>query len=194
VNNPAKVVNGGFGADVGFQAEADRASLTPERLPSVLLEAEAPSKILSQVESLLVANCPVEEADWLPSADILEDSEEYLIKLDLPAVKWGDIQIKVESNGLMISGDRAKPWQESRRYLRLERPAGHFERRFPLPGDASRIDISAEFAESVLEVHVRKERPFLRTTTATERPASSNELGVVSSCSRQNSHVARSLA
>jgi HSP20 family molecular chaperone IbpA len=111
-----------------------------------------------------------EEADWFPPVDILEDAEEYLFKIDLPEVKPEGIQVAVEGDGLVISGERPQPWQDDRKHLRVERPHGYFERRFSLPDDAGRGEISTLFAESVLEVHVRKVSPSLPTPAPTNAP------------------------
>ncbi len=111
------------------------------------------------------------EADWFPPVDILEDAEEYLFKIDLPEMKPEDIRVVVERDGLFISGERPKPGQENKTCLRVERPHGYFERRFALPDDASREEINSVFKESVLEVHMRKVRPFAQNpATANTQP------------------------
>jgi len=99
------------------------------------------------------------EADWFPPVDILEDADEYLFKIDLPAVKPEAIRVVVERDGLFISGERPEPGQEDKKCLRVERPHGYFERRFALPEDASRAEIDSVFEEAVLELRVRKVRP-----------------------------------
>lgn len=99
------------------------------------------------------------EADWFPPVDILEDADEYLFRIDLPDVRPEDIRVAVERDGLSISGKRPNPWQENRKYLRVERPGGYFERCFALPDDASRVEIDSVFNQSVLELHVRKVSP-----------------------------------
>ena len=102
------------------------------------------------------------DADWFPAVDISENGEEYLFEIDLPATKPEDIQVVVEEDGLYISGERPQPWQENKKWLRVERPHGRFERRFVLPDDASRVEISSAFSGDVLELHVRKVKPAVR--------------------------------
>ncbi len=96
------------------------------------------------------------DADWFPPVDILEDAQEYLFKIDLPEVKPEAINVFVEEDKLVISGERAASPQENRQCLRIERPYGHFERRFVLPEDANREAIEPLFSECVLELHVHK--------------------------------------
>jgi HSP20 family protein len=123
-------------------------------------------RLLAQLATLPAYQRCNEEAAWFPPVDILEDAEEYLFKIDLPAVKREDLRVVVERDTLVISGERPKPWEDSRKYLRVERPAGYFERRFALPDDASRVEIGSVFAGSVLEVHVRKANPVMQDPLA----------------------------
>jgi HSP20 family protein len=110
------------------------------------------------------------EADWFPPVDILEDAEEYLFRVDLPETQAEDIRIVVERDGLFISGERPEPWRRDKTCLRVERPHGHFERRFALPDDASRTEIDSAMTDSVLEVRVRKVRPLVEPPSADTPP------------------------
>jgi HSP20 family protein len=105
------------------------------------------------------------EADWFPAVDILEDADEYLFRVDLPELDPEAIQVTVEGGGLLVSGQRPEPGTDAKRFLRIERPHGYFERRFELPEDASRHDIDSTLERGVLELHVRKVR------VAAEEPA-----------------------
>jgi len=98
------------------------------------------------------------EADWFPPVDILEDAEEYLFRIDLPEMNPADVRVAVEGDGLLISGERPNPEMAAKACLRIERPHGHFARRFALPDDASREEIASALERGVLELHVRKAR------------------------------------
>ncbi len=113
-------------------------------------------RLLTQLATIPAYQHSHNGADWFPPVDIVEDAEEYLFKVDLPEVKPENLQVAVEEDELVISGERANPWQGERKLLRLERPHGYFVRRFALPDDASKENVSTLFAESVLEVRVRK--------------------------------------
>ena len=127
-------------------------------------------RLLAQLATIPACQKSTAEADWFPPVDILEDAEEYLFKIDLPEVKPENLQVAVEGDELVISGERPNPWQDDRKHLRVERPHGYFERRFALPDDASTVDISTLFAESVLEMHVRKLSPSLPTPVPANAP------------------------
>lgn len=110
-------------------------------------------------------------ANWFPPVDILEDTEAYLFRIDLPDVKAEDIQVTVEGAALIISGERPKPEPGNMKYLRTERPHGYFERRFELPADASIEEIDSGFSEFVLELRVPKAGPLApRLATAETEP------------------------
>jgi len=113
-------------------------------------------RLLAQLEAIPASQMPINGSDWFPPVDIVEEAEEYLFKMDLPEVTPDNLQVAVEADELVISGERANPWQRERKVLRVERPHGYFVRRFALPADAEPRDINTLFAESVLEIRVRK--------------------------------------
>ncbi len=116
--------------------------------------------LLAPLATIPACQRPHPEADWFPSVDIIEDEQEYLFKIDLPEVKLEEVRVVVERDGLYISGQRQLTVQNGKKYLRVERPHGYFERRFALPDDASRVHIDSEFRDNVLELHARKVRPI----------------------------------
>ncbi len=127
-------------------------------------------RLLTQLAMIPACQVRNDGADWFPPVDILEDAEEYLFKIDLPEVKPENLEVAVEDDGLVISGERANPWQGEKKPLRVERPYGYFVRRFVLPEDANQSQITTLFAESVLEVHVRKVSAQNRAPAPTNAP------------------------
>jgi HSP20 family protein len=96
-------------------------------------------------------------ADWSPQVDITEDDKEYLIKTDLPEMKKEEIKVNVEDGVLSISGERKTEKEEkNKKFHRIERSYGTFERSFTLPDDADGAKVVAEFKEGVLKVHLPK--------------------------------------
>jgi len=99
-------------------------------------------------------------ADWSPLVDITEDDHEYLFKADLPEMKKDDVKVTIENGILYISGERrAEKEEKKRKFHRLERFFGTFERTFTVPEDADATKIRAEFRDGVLQVHLPK-RPM----------------------------------
>ncbi len=127
-------------------------------------------RLLTQLAAIPARQTPSDGADWFPPVDIAEDGEEYLFKIDLPEVNPDNLRVSVEEDDLVICGERANPWQGERKLLRVERPHGYFSRRFALPDDANPREINTLFAESVLEVRVRKLGSRTRPPAPTSAP------------------------
>ena len=95
--------------------------------------------------------------EWAPLVDIAEDDKEYLIKVELPEVQKDDVKVTVESGTLTISGERkAEKEEKGRKFHRVERYYGRFERSFSIPDGATADDVKAEFKDGVLRVHLAK--------------------------------------
>lgn len=86
---------------------------------------------------------------WLPSVDVREEENRYLVQVDLPGVESKDIEITAEKGVLTIKGERK----------REERVAGTFLRRFTLPKTAQADAITAKQTNGVLEVNIPKLAP-----------------------------------
>jgi HSP20 family protein len=96
-------------------------------------------------------------AQWSPLVDITEDEKEYLIKAELPDIKKEDVRLTVENDVLAISGERKFEKEEKgRKYHRIERAYGSFVRRFSLSEDADARNVTADFKNGVLQVHLPK--------------------------------------
>jgi HSP20 family protein len=100
---------------------------------------------------------PMTSAEWSPLVDITEDDKEYLVKAEIPEVKKEDLKVKVEDGTLSITGERRSEKEEKgKKFHRIERAYGSFERSFTLPDDADATKVSSDFKEGVLKVHLPK--------------------------------------
>lgn len=97
-------------------------------------------------------------AEWAPLVDIIEDEKEYLIKAELPEIRKEDVKVRVENGVLTIAGERSYEKEaKDRKYHRIERAYGSFERSFTVPEDADASKVNAEFKDGVLKVHLAKD-------------------------------------
>lgn len=97
--------------------------------------------------------------EWSPLVDISEDENKYLIKAELPEVRKEDVKVTAEGGMLTIMGERKFAKEENgKRYHRVERAYGSFGRTFSLPDDVSPGNVSAEFKDGVLTVHLVKDQ------------------------------------
>lgn len=96
-------------------------------------------------------------SEWTPLVDVAEDDKEYTIKADLPDVRKEDVHVTIQDGSLRITGERKFEKEEKgRRYHRIERSYGTFERTFVLPEGAKSEQIKAEFKDGTLRVHLPK--------------------------------------
>ena len=99
----------------------------------------------------------MELAEWRPLADITEDEQGYLVKLELPGMKREEVKVSMESGVLTVSGERKLEKEEKgKKFHRVERAYGSFSRSFVIPEDVVTDKIDAQFKEGVLEVHLPK--------------------------------------
>lgn len=100
-------------------------------------------------------------SQWGPSMDISESENEWCIEADLPGVNKDDVHVEVRNQHLIIKAETRQPAEaeekgEGRRYYRRERRYGYFERVLPLPENVDEEQISCDFTNGVLAVHVPK--------------------------------------
>ncbi|WP_395730606.1 Hsp20/alpha crystallin family protein [Prosthecobacter sp.] len=97
-------------------------------------------------------------SQWTPLVDIIEDSNEYLVKAELPELKKEEVKVSVENGELTISGERKSEKEEKdKKFHRIERSYGSFIRSFTLPESVNADKVSAEFKDGVLSVHLPKD-------------------------------------
>ena len=96
-------------------------------------------------------------AQWAPLVDISEDEKEYLVKAELPEVKKDEVKVSVQNDVLSITGERKYEKEEKNKKVhRIERAYGSFARTFTVPEDADAEQVSAEFKDGILQVHLPK--------------------------------------
>ena len=96
-------------------------------------------------------------ADWAPAVDVQETDSEYLVKADLPEVKKEDVTVEIVDGTLNVRGERHKEKEEKgKRFHRIERSYGRFERRLAVPAGVDAQKVAAEFKDGVLRVHLPK--------------------------------------
>jgi HSP20 family protein len=95
--------------------------------------------------------------DWAPSVDIIESSEDFQIKAELPEVKKEDVKVSVDGGVLRIEGERKQEKEEKgKKYHRTERSYGSFLRTFTLPDNVDESKIAASFKDGVLNIRLQK--------------------------------------
>jgi HSP20 family protein len=94
-------------------------------------------------------------AAWVPSADVTETDDAYVVEVELPGVKREDINVEVNGNELAVTGE-IKQRERVGLFRRRTRRVGEFEYRVVLPGDLDDDGVEATLAEGVLTIRVPK--------------------------------------
>ena len=94
---------------------------------------------------------------WVPSMDLVETDEHFVLRADLPGMSEEDIKIEFEDGTLTVSGERkAEHESKSEGYYRVERAFGSFSRSLTLPQGIDPEAVTASFDRGVLEVRIPK--------------------------------------
>jgi HSP20 family protein len=94
---------------------------------------------------------------WVPALDVWETENEVVYAVDLPGISEDQISVELDDGALTISAERERAQEESdERFYRYERRYGTFSRTVGVPQGISEGDISADYKNGVLEVHVKK--------------------------------------
>jgi HSP20 family protein len=93
----------------------------------------------------------------LPTVDVHEEPERYVVRADLPGVQPADIQVTADQGVLSIRAERRVERRDGAAGNgRTERVAGTFVRRFTLPQDVDAEAIGARCTHGVLELSIPK--------------------------------------
>ena len=93
----------------------------------------------------------------MPRADVFEQNGNIVVKAELPGIKVEDIDLTIDSGDLVIRATRESETEvKEEDYYRMERTAGSFYRRLPLPDGVMAEQIAAECKNGVLTVTIPK--------------------------------------
>jgi HSP20 family protein len=97
--------------------------------------------------------------DFMPTIDVEETKDAYVVNADLPGLDKDKIQITVRENILTIRGVResaSESRDEAGGIYAQERSYGSFSRSVELPGAVDETAIKAEYANGVLKIRLPK--------------------------------------
>ena len=99
-------------------------------------------------------------AEWIPVMDVIENAEEYIVRLEVPGFHKENLDINLTGVMLTITGKREiAPEIEGEGYLVRERAIGKFTRTIRLPVPVAEKNVKAEYQDGLLVVHLPKETP-----------------------------------
>jgi HSP20 family protein len=98
-----------------------------------------------------------EGISWMPSLDLYETEDKFVVKAEIPGVPQEDISVSISDHMLTIEGER-KEEKESKegKSLRVERVYGKFIRSMELPSNVDTSKIQANYTNGILELSLPK--------------------------------------
>ena len=84
-----------------------------------------------------------------PVVDILEADEHVEIRAEIPGLSEQDVQVSVTDDVLTLKGEKTQESEDTttKKYHRVERSYGRFQRSFTLPANLNPEAIKAKFTE-----------------------------------------------
>jgi len=96
----------------------------------------------------------------VPVVDLEDREKEFILKAEMPGFKKGDIEIDVQDNSLVITGEVGWKYDKKERdYICKERACKTFYREVDLPEEIKVDEVSASLNEGVLEITLPKKVP-----------------------------------
>lgn len=94
-------------------------------------------------------------AGFFPKVDVASDDEQYIITLEAAGLSDDDVEISLQDKRLIVSGEKKdEKTERDRRYYRIERSYGSFQRVLALPDDANAEDAKASMNHGVLKITI----------------------------------------
>lgn len=108
-------------------------------------------------------------SDFSPRIDVSESDTQYTVVAELPGMDEKDIQLTLEQDALVISGEKkAESEEKGKNFHRIERSFGSFSRVVPLPAAVDAEKVNAEFKKGVLTITLPKPASAIKPTRKIE--------------------------
>jgi HSP20 family protein len=94
---------------------------------------------------------------WVPTVDVWETENELVYAFDLPGIPEDKISVELDEGALTVSAERERSGGlKQDGFHRFERRFGTFTRTIGVPQGTTDSDVSADYENGVLEIHVKK--------------------------------------
>ena len=94
---------------------------------------------------------------WVPPMDVVETDNEILCHIEVPGLKPEDIEVRVQDNTVVITGEKKyETNQHNGGFRSIERRYGRFERSITLPRTVEAGNVRARHEHGVLTIVLPK--------------------------------------
>jgi HSP20 family protein len=96
----------------------------------------------------------------VPAVDLEDQGKDFLLKAEMPGFKKDDIEIDVQDDVIVITGEAGWKYDRKERdYICKERACKTFYREVDLPEEIKVDEVSANLSDGVLEITLPKKTP-----------------------------------
>jgi len=132
-----------------------------KRKELIMTTAQTATATSKNPDALATARLPSErprysDSTLTPPVDVVEDDGGITLYADLPGVPRDKLTLNVESDTLTIEGESALPVPDGLQSSHTEVGLARFRRLFTLSKELDTEQVSAEFSQGVLRLHVPK--------------------------------------
>ena len=93
----------------------------------------------------------------IPPLDLTETESTVEVRVDVPGIKPGELDIQLTGNTLAINGERKEEYEDKGRTVyRVERRNGSFSRTITLPCTVKEEPVDAQYRDGVLTITLQK--------------------------------------
>jgi HSP20 family protein len=94
------------------------------------------------------------------SCDVIDEGNQFRVKMDVPGVKKNEIKLEVADNSLVVSAEHKEESEEKKKnYLRKERSHVSYYRTLPLSENVVSGNVKAKLIDGVLDITLPKSKP-----------------------------------
>jgi len=99
-------------------------------------------------------------AEWIPVLDVVENANEYIVRLEIPGVHRENLDLNLTGQVLTITGKREAVTEATNEtFLVKERVYGKFVRTLRFPAPVAENKLTATYENGMLIVHLPKATP-----------------------------------
>jgi HSP20 family protein len=104
------------------------------------------------------------DIEWMPSVNVLEKPEVYLVTAELPGMEKDDVQVDLSGDVLTIKGERrSEEVSEDDHYRITECSFGKFQRSLTFPNALATDGVDAEMHNGILKIKLKKSKAVAPT-------------------------------
>jgi len=98
-----------------------------------------------------------EDRFWAPAIDVAENDQEVTVRAEVPGISPDDLEITVAGNRLELSGEKKEQFEKNEQdCYHMETRYGSFRRSIELPSGVDPEQVSAEHANGVVTIKLKK--------------------------------------